>query len=454
MQSTRNPAIPPFAPPLRRPACSQRIAYLPWLLVVAVTGLSATALAQEYRTAPVNDRLRLDSVFAQNFAKNPTANPADRERFDTFFTEYYFPAMTRYGPDDLAELGDLRYDLFRRFLWQTDSEPLQRDLTEMAYETMRQIVVAREPAYHPAARYNAILVLGMLDQQYAIDVGANRRPPKPLLKANEFLTSVAMAGAQGKAIPPQLVVGALAGLQRHAEQHGSLPPETSAAMSEAALAITKLEEPLRGMDDEVFDWVKLQAASVLAELGSPGEDNKVHLALMQLIADDSMSLDDRCQAASLLRKISYEGVQLDGESTAQPLVELAVETSATEAKRAKEFLDLHVSGTYSVRRGGRSRGGYGRSEEEEKYERRQLLLRLIGLRRGLTAVKPALPAEEQSRIDALLAAIRPAVSAAADEDTVDLDVTSSITTMADEVRQAAQSGGTRAAEEEPEGLFQ
>ena len=80
-----------------------------------------------------------------------------------------------YKPCGLGELGKLRYELFKQYLWNTTNEQLQADLTELARQATGRIVL--NAAYHPAVRYNAVLVLGMLDQQYAIE---GKRPAKPL----------------------------------------------------------------------------------------------------------------------------------------------------------------------------------------------------------------------------------------------------------------------------------
>lgn len=427
---------------------SERIACLPALLIVAaVVCFPVVAAGQRYKSAPVVDRLRLDAIFAQNYARNPTNDPADKQRFDAFFTQYYFPAMTRFGPKELADLGNMRQDLFTRFLWRSQSEQLQRDLTQKAYAAMWTIV--KDRAYHPAVQYNAILVIGLLDAQYAIDVGADTRPPKPLPEANKALVTVAEAAADGKPVPPQLVVGALIGLERHAKYHESLSPEAVAAMSATAQKLLELETPLPNVDHDVAAWTKLRAASVLAELGAVGTDNNVHLAFMKLASDNSSTLDDRCLAAALLRKLDYDGVQLDGKTTVEPLVQLAVAVGDSEGKRAKQFQDARMSTGGVSRRGGR---GFRSSTnpDELAYDRRPLLSRLIDLRRGLGAVKDAVPADQQQRIETLLTEIRTIVNSANDKDTIDLRLVTEVQDMASQIRAVSQSGAADATDVAPE----
>lgn len=427
----------------RRP-CVRRCARLVLCLVVAVGCLPLAASGQEYKTAPVNERLRVAGRIAQNYAKAPTGIAADRERFDEYFSEYYFPAMTRHDPEGLEELGDMRFDLFRNFIWATPSEPLQHDLTDMAYEEMLKIV--GNPGYHPAVRYNAILVLGMLDDEYAIEIGADRRPPKPYAKANAIL----IKAAEADRIPPPLLVGALIGLERHAMYHESLGPEAVSGMTGVALKIVNLEKRPPDVDRDVFAWIKLKAASVLAELGAVGQGNEVHQALMKLIADGNLSLNNRCHVAGLLGNINYEGAKLNDPAAVEPLVQLAVEVSKTEAKNAREFERMYTGeGRTSTSRSRREyRSSYG---EEEALERRQLLARLTNLRDGLAAVKPALAGQQQARIEAIVAAIEPVVSVVEDEDTVDLAVTAKVRTMRDEIQDAARIEAAPTADEPPAG---
>jgi len=402
---------------------------------LAAAYLAPLAAGQQYKTDKVDDRLRLKNLAVQGYMRNPSNDPADKQLFDAFFTQYYFPAMTRTEPENLADLGSLRQELFTRFLWVTPSEQLQKDLTEKAFKAMGPIVI--ESAYHPAVRFNAILVIGQLDEQYAIEAGPDRRPPKPLPNANKALDSIVDAAADGKPVPPQLLVGALIGLERHARFHEALPPDAVVAMSAVVLKLLDREEPLPNTDSDVAAWIKLKAVAVLAELGSVGGENKAHLALMRMVGDDNLSLDNRCQAADLLRKLNYDGVKLDAKTTVDPLMQLAVDVADSEGKRAAKFQNRMIDGGGSSR----SRGPRGSVRgEDEKYDRRSLLSKLIDLRRGLGAVQGAVPAEEQQQIEAVLAEIRIVVTSASDKDTVDLKLVAEVQEMAGRIRDLAQTG--------------
>jgi hypothetical protein len=427
------------------------------LLVAALlAGFCSAAAAQQYRTDPIDDKARMNRTTAQRALKDPASYAADRAKFDEFFTKYYFPAMTRTEPQALEELGKLRYELFARYLWATNSEQLQRDLTGMAFQAMVPIVGSKgQPPYHPAARYNAILVIGQLDDQYAIETGANRRPPKPMQQANEFLGKALEAANADKAIPPALIVGALVGLERHAQYRESLPAAAITKMAQEGLKIANREAPIAGVNREVFRWIQLQAARMLARLGDVGPENQVHQSLLKLIANQEFGIDNRCAVASQLANIKYEGAKVDGQAAADTLFALGRDLSADETRRATEFEDLSIGGVGSARSAYGGEGGYrggsggGAFGEAIQFDRRQVLARVIDLRTGLNAVKPIAPAESQATIDAIVTTMNDVVTAASNENTVDLDVIKKIQTMVDAInRTAALKGAGETAEDE------
>lgn len=426
-----------------------RVTLAPLLLIVLAAALPASALAQQYKSDAVDDKaLRSNLGAAQGCAKGTLNYATERPRVAEFFTKGYFPEMSRSEPVALGKLGDLRFNLFRRYLWATTNQQMQSDITEWAFDAMKRMA---SPGYHPAVRYNAILTMGMLDAQYGIDSGPNRRPPKPLPKANEFLTRVVAAAAGGsKAISPPLLAGALVGLQRHATYRDGLSPEAIAAMSAALLKIAEQDKPQLEVDSNVHAWFRLKAASVLAELGNVGPNNQVHDTLIKLVGD-SKNLDDRCELAALFAKISYTGAKIDSEATTKQMLALARDVASDEAKRAEEFRDMRFAGgggAVSSRsfRGegggysGRGGGGYGYTgEEQEDYPRRPAVARLHRLRTGLAALKPAVPPEAQQKFDAIRDAVDPAITIAADTNSVALNVAGQMVSMASAVNRISKT---------------
>ena len=383
-------------------------------------------------TLPIDDTARSNRAVAQQCLRDPAAYAANKAKFDDYFVKYHFPAMTRTEPDKIGELGKLRDELFKLFLWKTTNAGLQGDLSNSAFIEMGKIVSAQNPPCHPAARYNAILIIGLLDDQYSPD---GRQPPKPYAKATKALTGVVDSAITSNRFPPAVILGALIGLERHAQLRDSLAPEAMSAMQAALLKLVMHDEPIQEMDRGAYAWLRLRAASALARLGTVGDKNAVHDAIVKL-AVTNKSLDDRCAAVALLERLNYKDVKLDDAGTAEPMFALARDIAAAEDKRAQDFQELGATGGGAFPGQGGFGPGGGAVFDPNAYPRRHVLARLTDLRTGLMKVKPALPAETQTTVDALLAGINPVITSASSKDTVDLRLAESIRSMAEAVNKA------------------
>lgn len=436
-----------------------------WLaVVVAVALLSPVALSQQYKSDQPDEKLRnyKNSVLA--CAAGAKSYSADKQNVLDFFVKYLIPSMTRYEPADLERLGSSRYLLVNQVLWKTNDAEMQSDVTAQVFPALQK--VAAQP-YHPAARYNAILIIGLLDKEYAIDQGANRRPPKPLPEANKFLVVVINSALAGKPVPPALVAGALVGLERHAKYREALSRDQIEGMTAATLKIVASEKPLLDVDRDIYAWIRLKAAGVLAQLGSVGANNQVHDGLMKMVGD-GRTIDDRCATAGLLGKIKYDGAKVDGKITSEKMIGLASAVADAELKRAEEFRDQRFAGgagAYSggerggpmIRGGGRydGEGGGGVAIPEdpvEEYPRRQIVVRLSDLRTGLKQLQPVMPADDQKKFDTILAAIDPVIDAAANKDTVSLSVARAVVDMANTIKSVAGTSAPAAAAVEDAGF--
>jgi hypothetical protein len=413
---------------------SKRVLRLPasrgFIAVLLLCGAVCSAAGQTYKSDPIDKVAKPYGANAKQWLTNPAAYTADKAHFDDFFIKYYFPDMTHAEDADLGRLGESRYNLFKKYLWATTNTQLQQDLTDMAFTALGRRIA--NPEYHPAFRYNAILVIGMLDEQYA---NAPGQTPKPLPKATKALTTIVdKATAPDSPFPPPVILGAIIGLERHAQLHASLTPEAITAMTAALVKLVTHEEPIQQMEPDAYDWIRLRAAETLAKLGSVGEKNSVHNALIKLVSS-TKSLDDRCEAAGLLDKLdknAYKDVKLDDAATPDALFALARDVATAEDKRALDFQNQY-SGAGTSTPGIRSRGpgefSVNGEEQQETYPRRQVLARLKNLRAGLAKVKSSLPAEPQKKADDLTKALEPAITAASDKNTIELKLAAAIRAM-------------------------
>lgn len=404
------------------------------LVSIVLTLLATAASAQEapqYRTDQIDADASRGQSAARASIKDPARFSTDKAKVDDYFAKSYFPAMTQAGPKEFESLGKLRYELFNTFLRPATHEAFQQDVTQLAYAFMTRVVTAKDPPYHPAVRYNAVLVIGMLDQRYGVEAAGANKPPQPLPDANTFLVRIlGEANKNNPIVTPALVVGSLIGLQRHAQFRQSLTPEAVTAMTDAVLKIATRDEPILEADRETMAWIRVKAAEVLAQLGTVGPDNAIHDALLKLI-NTSRSLDDRCLVAAQLPKINYEGAKVDGKATADIIFKLARDVGDAEKTRATDFEGLRIGGVVGAPPTTRNpRSGLDPYGMPEPFARGPLLARAIQLRAGIGAVKPVLPTELQAKADEIIKAIGAVIEAASNKDTGDLVVTERVKAMA------------------------
>lgn len=400
-------------------------------VVLLLTFGSSLALAQQLP----DEEARKDRPAALDCLRNPQSFAANEAKFDNYFDKYFFPSLTRTDPDSLGAMAKQREEFFKQTLARATVADAQKKLTDKTFKAMGQIVMADPPA-HPAVRYNAILMIGQLDDKYSPD---GRQPPVPYAKAVKPLVSIVNSGTTDKPFPPAVILGAVIGLERHVQYQKTMAPESTAAIASTLAKLVSREDPIQDMDRDTFSWLRLRAASVLAKFGTVGEKNASHDAIVKLAAT-ARSLDDRCAAAGLLEKLEYKDVKLDDKATAEPLFTLARDLAASEDKKAAELQENFATG------GGFAAGAFAGVNSDgtpsEVFPRRQVLSRLVELRNGLKKVKPSLTAESQKKADAILKALETAITTVSDKGTVELTLLDSMRKMADAINAALPAAAT------------
>ncbi len=396
------------------------------LALLTLVGLLARPVAaQQYDAFQPKMGLKASKVLrgkADAAMRNAAAfaEPTGRKSIDDYFKTFYFPMMTQTSPTDLTRLGKLRVDLFKRYLRNATVPAAQKHLTNTTLNVMKKI--ARNN-YHPAVRYNATLILGMLDQKYA-GGGANPTPPVALpAGTNELLDLLEQKEFNGVTVHPSVKVGALEGLERHLRF--GLDAQYAGRVTKAALAVLAQEPSALDVSADVNNWMKCQAAGVLARQFKDGPNAEVHAALTKLIANDKMSLEARCCVVGLLKDIEYTAAaEVDIVSTLVPLGNLTQAVVSEGAEKAQDFNDLML-GKSPGRRAPSNFGGR-RGEEGPKFERRQLLSRLASITYGANSLSKGLPEEEKLKVQSLTDLLKPVIISSLDKKSLDLDVTGEV----------------------------
>src|SRR5690606_38132567 len=152
------------------------------VLLVGMIGVSAQA--QSYDAKPIDESARLLRYKAQQFAR---LKQGDSKDFGRFMTQYVLAKLTDPSPQGLGELAKTRYELFRDFVLPSEAQ-VQKQLTQVLLAEMGKLANNTGGNFHLSVRYNAVIIIGMLDATYP---DASRRPAVPLPAANEFLTQLA-----------------------------------------------------------------------------------------------------------------------------------------------------------------------------------------------------------------------------------------------------------------------
>ena len=405
-------------------------------LAVAISsvGLGQLATAQNYKSIEPKlefreaRQLRAKMIAALRGQAAYTAGGS--ALIDQYFKEYFFPQRTQWTPGALAKLGKERETLVK-YLRGTTVPKAQQQLTALTMGAMRKI--ARED-FHPAVRYNASLVLGMLDEKYP-QGGGNAAPPVVLSAAtNELLELLESNEFNDVKVHPSVKVGALQGLERHV-QFG-MDPKFADRVTKAALAVVAQDAETLEVDADVNNWMKCQAARVLARQFKDGPSKEVHTALTALIADDKLSLDDRCCVTGSLEKITFAaGGQADVTATVLPLGNLAKAVVDQGAEGAREFEELLLGNQSfaTMGRGGGNFGGGRNGPAGPKLERRELLSRLVQLDQGAKSLSAGLADEDKQRVDSLSELLQPVITQYKDSKSFDVDLIREVTKLENSV---------------------
>lgn len=458
---------------------------LPWLLFLAV-GFGEFSCAGNAFGQAADDQTRylrlppeLDSREASKLKpavtqalRNPAGFGADKQAVEDYLTKYFFRAMTLYDADSLSDLAKNRERLFKSFIGGTANSNSQQELIVL---TLKVAKVLTQGNFHPAVRYNAVLMLGELDRQLA----TNTTPPVPLPDATAALLEVIEQDTFGKdevPVPESVKLGALIGLERHTRY--GIDPQYADRLTQDMLKVIADREAPEDIDQDVHDWLRGTAARVLVNHYAKNPTPAIQAALTAMIADDKMGLDDRCLVVGSLSNVAYpKSGDVGGNAEVQAVGHLTLDVIAEGAELARDYQTEILGGGFAMptpRGRGRSYGGYreygggyggefgGRggfrgggmgpgADTGPKFERRQLVDRLTRIVEGSKSLVAGMSDSHKDQLDALLNEIAPAMEVLEDKDSVEVTVTDAVIALEQRVQALVngwQSPEPAAAEED------
>jgi hypothetical protein len=341
------------------------------LLVTAALAWGAEVAgppAEGFKTLPPNKTLSTDTKKRIEFDGlvrriiNGAPLAGNEAIFDGYYASYLFPEWTQTTEKNLNSLPKERDKFVKNSLELSAKNPAAHArLVDLTHTKLSEI--AKDPEFHPAVRYNAILIVGLLNETEPNRGTGVKQMPEPYIKALTTLMEELKKPGNNEAVR----VGALLGVSRHLEWDNSkqavaakIPPamRTEAITELTSIVSTKI--PPAGRSAEGQTWLRRRALEALGHAYALKVEPEFAKLLDDIIADDAEPISIRCTAAEVMAHVEYQAPGLPAiQPTAKKLGYLALYACHSELLRLEDLKKyderlLKISGVAS---GGGGRGG-------------------------------------------------------------------------------------------------
>lgn len=266
---------------------------------------------------------------------NQTSGLGDnRGRFENYFIRYYFPMMTQTSDEALKGLPEER----QRFLRDAElckSPETHSVLIGLTLAEMQRIVT---DTFHPAVRYNAMLIISGLNDVEALRVHPYATP-EPMARALPIILTEFKRANNSDAIK----LAALLGLSRHLEwepfrnensPNGAIQPDLKREIMAELTALAQLKDPPAGRDGAGHVWFRRRAIEALGLSCAAKPDPAVAATLDALLRDEQEPLSLRLTVATTLGRMSLQPpAAIDAKAAAVEMGYLALVACDTELRR-------------------------------------------------------------------------------------------------------------------------
>ena len=291
--------------------------------------------------AAAADALRArDRNIAYNNARKVLSNqiPADdagKKILDEWYDGYFLRSFT--FPENLSELPEMRNTLLNKDL-RTAKQAAA--ITHLRSQVQRFMTYYAQNAgkynFHPAVRYNAMLVIGDLNLvEYGARYANNQKAmvPEPLPEALDLLISEYKSPTQIDAVR----VAALVGLDRHVKlelgrTERRISPEKKKVIVDEMVALLNAMPPAT-RSPEGHTWMQRRAIDILSALGMVGRYQEASTALERIVADKEAPISLRCTASEALAQWAPNVNKVDASTVSRNLGLIAVKACKDELDR-------------------------------------------------------------------------------------------------------------------------
>ncbi len=242
--------------------------------------------------------------------KGDVALEANQAIFDDYYSKFFFPRMTLTSEDALSKLADARQKFLRDLSDVAKNPTAHEHLLDITLSNLAPIV--QDAAYHPAVRYNCLMILGSLNAVEAVRVGTSKAPPEPFTKALPTLLEEFKKPGNLDAIR----VAALLGITRHLEWDdvrpaaSRMPQPMRQDCIAQLLALATMVTPPGTTTPDGHLWMRRRAIEALALSSTVIVDPTIKDAFEKLLADEQQPLPIRVAVAAGMGKMAYKAPAL------------------------------------------------------------------------------------------------------------------------------------------------
>lgn len=289
--------------------------------------------SENLRTKPA-DEGKVRSQVQKMLRGELALSGADADIFNNYYNLFKFPMLTLADAESLRKLPEERAKFFREHLEDTKAiQPVHNHLADIALEYFLR--VANEN-YHPAVRFNAMTIIGLLNDQEKVTTGAQKMNPEPFTRALQPMVTAFEREDQLDLVR----LAALTGIVRHIELDSFRLPNDripEQLRNDVLALLTKLAQQKQPPPERTAGGHLWMRSKAIEGLGY-SQFNKAVLPTVEvldgLIGDEKEAISIRVAAAHALGRANWSGgLKYDVQASLGRISDLLSDIFAAEKSR-------------------------------------------------------------------------------------------------------------------------
>lgn len=286
-----------------------------------------------FAKAQVYDVLRGGSGLNDNYViaeGTPDQNTITNQQLLTgWYQNYHFALMTQ--ATNMSDIDLQRLEFIKELTMICTDNSIHSHVVDQI--AIPQMTAFLQENYHPAVKYNAMLIIGQLNGQVVI-TNEGRSVPVPLPAALTFMVNTIKSGAQTDAI----LLASWIGVLRHVRLNRlnqNIAGNDLVTIAGEAMKLLNQTTPPANRSDAGHVWLQRRVIDVLAMIGQ--DDKKILPKILSIMQDEKAAMSLRLTAARALKYFNYSpSTQVPVESTSNALGTLIVRICRNEIDRVDQ----------------------------------------------------------------------------------------------------------------------